>query len=113
MRTGIVYILASRKNGALYIGVTSDLPRRLWEHQNDLLPGHTSKYGIHRLVWFEEYDLIVDAIQREKSLKKYKREWKINLIEEHNPSWQHLHPETGEFVTSPFPPAHGLPVQDR
>ncbi|MCJ9674057.1 MULTISPECIES: GIY-YIG nuclease family protein [unclassified Neorhizobium] len=92
---GYVYILASKRNGTLYIGVTRDLPGRLYEHQNELTPGFTSKYGVKTLVWFEEYDLLVDAITREKTMKKWPRKWKLNLIEERNPDWKdiasHLH----------------------
>jgi len=84
---GYVYILASKKNGTLYIGVTSNLPRRLYEHQHGLVPGFTSRYGVTRLVWVEEHALVAAAIQREKRLKKYPRQWKINLIEELNPEW--------------------------
>ncbi len=84
---GYVYILASQRNGTIYTGVTRDLPGRLYEHQNQLTPGFTSRYSVKTLVWFEEYDLLVDAIQREKSIKKYPRKWKLNLIEEMNPEW--------------------------
>jgi len=87
---GYVYILASKKNGTLYTGVTSSLSRRLLEHQHALTPGFTSRYGVTRLVWFEEHDLIVSAIQREKSIKKYPRQWKINLIETLNPGWEDI-----------------------
>mgnify|MGYP000094295694 FL=1 len=82
-----VYLLASRKNGTLYIGVTSNLVQRMTEHEENLTPGFTSRYAVKRLVWYEEYDDIRDAIQREKTLKKYPRQWKINLIEEDNPDW--------------------------
>ena len=76
-----VYILASRKHGTLYIGVTNDLVRRVYQHKTDAAPGFTSRYGIHMLVWFECYDDVRNAITREKELKKWRREWKINLIE--------------------------------
>lgn len=103
MRKGYVYLLASKKYGTLYVGVTTDLPRRLWEHQTKHNPkSFTAKYDVNILVWFDDYDLIVDAIQREKSIKKYPRQWKINLIEESNPDWLPLDPETGEFVTFEF-----------
>jgi putative endonuclease len=92
MRKGYVYLLASRKYGTLYLGVTSDLALRLYEHENGLTPGFSSKYKVNRLVWYEEYDLITDAIAREKQMKKYKRQWKINLIEESNPDWKPLLP---------------------
>ena len=86
-----VYMLASKKNGTLYIGVTSDLPRRVFEHKNNLLEGFTKKYKIHNLVWYEQHETILGAITREKQLKKYKREWKINLIDRSNPEWKDLY----------------------
>jgi len=92
MRKGFVYLLASRKYGTLYLGVTSDLSKRLFEHENGLTPGFTSQYGVKTLVWFEEHENIANAIAREKSMKKYKRQWKINLIEEMNPDWKSLRP---------------------
>ena len=92
MKKGYVYLLASKKNGTLYVGVTSDLPRRLHEHQNGLVEGFTKRYGIKLLVWYEEHDTITAAIAREKSIKKYTRQWKINLIEQSNPDWKPLRP---------------------
>lgn len=82
-----VYILASRKNGTLYIGVTNDLERRVYEHKNDLMDGFTSKYSVHTLVYYEHTDDVSAAIQREKQLKLWKRAWKIDLIEKDNPKW--------------------------
>ncbi|WP_063995234.1 GIY-YIG nuclease family protein [Bradyrhizobium sp.] len=82
-----VYILASRRDGAIYVGVTNDLIRRVYEHQIKAVPGFTAKYNITRLVWFETYDDPVSAITREKELKKWKRAWKIQLIEKDNPNW--------------------------
>ncbi|MDN3279462.1 GIY-YIG nuclease family protein [Frankia sp. RB7] len=82
-----VYILASRRDGAIYVGVTNDLIRRVYEHQIKAVPGFTAKYNITRLVWFETYDDPVSAISREKELKKWKRAWKIQLIEKDNPKW--------------------------
>lgn len=90
-KIGYVYILASKRNGTLYIGVTSDLVRRIWEHKNDVGEGFTKKYGVHRLVYYETYGDIVTAIEREKKLKKFKREYKINLIMQHNPEWNDLY----------------------
>ena len=87
-----VYILASRKHGTLYIGVTSDLIFRVAQHREGAFEGFTKRYGVKRLVWFEPHDAINLAIQREKSLKKYKRDWKINLIERKNPDWNDLFP---------------------
>jgi len=86
-----VYILASRKHGTLYVGVTPDLVRRVFEHKNNLVRGFTSRYGVHLLVWFEPYNDATNAITREKELKKWRREWKINLIERENPNWQDLY----------------------
>jgi len=86
-----VYILASRRNGTLYIGVTNNLKKRTWEHKEDLVEGFTKKYQVHLLVYFEIYDDINDAIRREKQLKKWKRSWKIKLIEKHNPTWRDLY----------------------
>lgn len=86
-------MLASRKRGALYIGVTSDLVRRVWEHRNDLAAGFTRKYRVHQLVHFEPFDDMVSAITREKQLKKWNRAWKIELIEAGNPDWRDLWPE--------------------
>jgi putative endonuclease len=82
-----VYLLASRKHGTLYVGVTSDLVRRVYEHKTKAVPGFTSKCGVDRLVWYECYDDPVSAITREKELKKWRRDWKISLIEEDNPDW--------------------------
>ncbi len=88
--TYYVYILASKRNGTLYIGVTNDLARRVWEHREGLGDGFTKKYGVEMLVYYETFDDINVAIRREKRLKKYKREWKINLIQQHNVDWQDL-----------------------
>jgi putative endonuclease len=87
---GYVYILASKRNGTLYTGVTRDLSRRLFEHQHDLTPGFTSKYNVKMLVWFEEFDLLTTAITREKTIKKWPRKWKLNLIEQMNPEWKDI-----------------------
>ncbi|MBN9036588.1 MAG: GIY-YIG nuclease family protein [Rhizobiales bacterium] len=88
--SGYVYILASRKNGTLYTGVTSDLERRVWEHQEDLTPGFTSRYGVKRLVWYRDYADIRDAIDDEKRIKRWRRKWKLELIEAMNPKWEDL-----------------------
>jgi putative endonuclease len=87
-----VYLLASKPFGTLYIGVTSDLRKRIWEHKNDLVEGFTKKYRVHRLVWFEIHEDMYSAIEREKNLKNWQRDWKINLIERHNPGWHDLYP---------------------
>lgn len=86
-----VYLLASRKYGTLYLGVTSDLVRRIHEHRTDATVGFTSRYGVKRLVWFETYSDAISAISREKQLKKWRRDWKIRLIEEANPDWLDLY----------------------
>jgi putative endonuclease len=90
--TAAVYMLASRRHGTLYVGVTARLVARMVEHRDGLIEGFTKTYGVKRLVWFERHGSIVPAIRREKSLKKYKREWKINLIERDNPHWDDLFP---------------------
>ena len=91
MKKYYVYILASKRNGTLYIWVTNDLIRRVYEHKNDLTDGFTKKYGVHLLVYFEQYYDIVHAIQSEKRLKKWNRQWKIELIEKENPEWNDLY----------------------
>lgn len=91
MKKYYVYILASKRNGTLYIGVTNDLIRRAYEHKNDLTDGFTKKYCVHLLVYFEQYDDVIHAIQREKQLKKLNRQWKIELIESDNPEWNDLY----------------------
>lgn len=90
MRSYYVYILASKRKGTLYIGVTNDLERRVYEHKNNLVEGFTKRYGVHMLVYFEETNNILEAIQREKRLKKWNRAWKIELIESMNPKWKDL-----------------------
>jgi len=85
-----VYILASKRNGTLYVGVTSNLAGRTYEHKQDLRDGFTKKYGVHRLVWFEEFGDVYAAILREKRIKKWRRAWKIELIEKMNPDWTDL-----------------------
>lgn len=87
-RGGWVYLLANRYRGTIYVGVTADLPRRIHEHQSRAHAGFTSKYGVTRLVHAEEYPTIVEAIAREKALKKWRRAWKIELIESANPDWE-------------------------
>ena len=88
-----VYILASKRNGTLYIGVTSDLVKRVWHHKEDIVEGFTKKYGVHTLVYYELHTDMVEAIGREKRLKKWNRAWKIELIEKENPQWHDLWPE--------------------
>jgi len=85
-----VYILASRRNGTLYVGVTSNLAQRVWQHNNDVMDGFTKKYGVHMLVWFEAHATMESAITREKRIKEWKRRWKLELIERLNPNWLDL-----------------------
>ena len=85
-----VYLLASRKHGTLYLGVTNDLIRRVYQHKSKALAGFTAKYGVNRLVWFETDDDVIAAISREKEIKKWRRDWKIILIETGNPDWRDL-----------------------
>ncbi|MGZ6004607.1 MAG: GIY-YIG nuclease family protein [Candidatus Saccharimonadales bacterium] len=94
MKSYYVYILASKKDGVLYIGVTNNLERRVWEHKNGVEDGFTKKYMVHRLVYFEQTENIEAAIVREKKLKKWKRSWKISLIEKNNPEWNDLSTNT-------------------
>jgi putative endonuclease len=90
LKTYYVYILASKRNGTLYIGVTNDLARRLGEHRDGLAPGFTRKYGVTRLVYYETFEDVSADIHRETQMKKYKREWKLNLIEQGNEGWLDL-----------------------
>jgi putative endonuclease len=88
-----VYILSSKRNGTLYIGVTSELAKRIWEHKSKLVKGFTEKYGVDKLVYYEVYASAENAILREKQLKKWNRPWKLRLIEEKNPNWIDLFDE--------------------
>ena len=90
MKLPCVYILASKKNGTLYTGVTSNLIQRIWQHKNKQIPGFTEKYHVHIPVFYEQHEVIQSAISREKQMKKWKRDWKINLIEKDNPKWDDL-----------------------
>lgn len=90
-KQSFTYILASKRKGTLYIGVTSDLAKRVWQHKNNALEGFTDKYDVKLLVHYEVFDEIADAIEREKQLKRWHRQWKINLIEENNPDWEDLY----------------------
>lgn len=93
MKMPCVYMLASKRNGTLYVGVTSDLVQRVWQHRSALAEGFTKRYGVHRLVWYEVHETMESAILREMALKKWNREWKIRLIEETNPVWKDLYDE--------------------
>ena len=90
MKQPAVYILASQRNGTLYIGVTSDLVKRIWEHKNNQAAGFTKKYQVHSLVYYELHQEMLTAITREKQLKKWNRTWKLALIEKQNPQWRDL-----------------------
>ena len=90
MKQPCVYILASKKNGTLYAGVTSDLIKRVWQHKNNLVDGFTKEYQVHLLVWYELHETMESAITREKNIKAWKRLWKLRLIEETNPDWNDL-----------------------
>ena len=94
----VVYILASQRNGTLYVGVTSNLLNRIHKHRDRLLPGFTQQYGVKRLVWFEQHSTMDAAITREKRIKKWDRSWKLELIERENPEWRELAQDFG------FPP---------
>ena len=86
-----VYIMASTRNGTLYIGVTSDLLKRAWQHKHNVVEGFTEKYDVHQLVWYEAHASMESAIAREKALKKWNRIWKLRLIEQLNPEWEDLY----------------------
>jgi putative endonuclease len=105
-KPGYVYIMASRKNGTIYVGVTSDLIRRVYEHRESVVPGFTKQHGCDRLVWFEAFDDIQQARRRELQMKEWKRAWKINVIEEANFDWADLYPslfEPGSAGPGPRP----------
>ena len=105
MKQPCVYILASQRLGTLYIGVTSDLVARLWQHRNTRVPGFTNRYGVYRLVRFERFGDMHSAISREKQLKRWHRQWKVNLVESENPDWHDLAPALG------LPPLHPRPIE--
>jgi putative endonuclease len=90
-RQPAVYILASKRNGTLYVGVTSNLVKRVWEHKNDAVEGFTKRYGLHLLVWYEMHETMESAIKREKTLKGWRRTWKLELIEASNTGWEDLY----------------------
>ena len=93
MKNPAVYILTNKPGGVLYIGVTSDLVKRIWQHRNDAVEGFSQRYRLHELVYFELYGSMIQAIEREKELKKWRRAWKVALIEEANPQWRDLWPD--------------------
>ncbi|MBI5263650.1 MAG: GIY-YIG nuclease family protein [Bradyrhizobium sp.] len=91
MKQPAVYILASRRNGTLYTGVTSSLAQRVWQHKSDVTEGFSKRYGVHLLVWYELHETMESAISREKAIKEWKRNWKLELIEKTNPTWRDLY----------------------
>jgi putative endonuclease len=91
MNSYYVYILASKKNGTLYVGVTNNLVKRVYEHKNNMVKGFTQKYGVHKLVYFEQTEDIKIAIEQEKKIKKWNRDWKIRLIKKTNPEWKDMY----------------------
>ena len=97
-----VYILASKRNGTLYCGVSSDLIKRVWQHKNDVIDGFTKKHQVKRLVYFEAHQEVQSALDREKRIKKWKRDWKLRLIEEKNPEWRDLYDQIAG--SAGFPP---------
>ena len=88
-----VYILASQRNGTLYVGMTDDLPKRIWMHREEVLPGFTKKYGVKILVWYEAHESRESAFARGRQIKKWNRDWKLKLIEKANPTWRDLYEE--------------------
>ncbi|WP_366658254.1 GIY-YIG nuclease family protein [Fodinicurvata sp. EGI_FJ10296] len=100
-----VYILASRPHGALYVGATEFVGKRLWEHRNGLVAGHTRKYGICRLVYIECHASMIAALRRERQIKKWRRQWKVELIESLNPDWREIDQDWGSPVESALPPS--------
>ncbi len=110
MKSPCVYILASKRDGILYVGVTSDLHGRMAEHDQALIPGFTKRYGVKQLVYCEFHDDMTAAIRREKQLKEWQRAWKVRLIEGMNPEWTNLFdPATGEIADGPADSARGKP----
>ncbi|MGB6977292.1 MAG: GIY-YIG nuclease family protein [Gammaproteobacteria bacterium] len=93
MKSFYVYIMASQRNGTLYVGSTSDLIKRVWEHKNQVIPSFTSKYKVHMLVYYESHDTYLEVARREKRFKNWCRQWKLNLIESINPTWRDLYEE--------------------
>ena len=91
-----VYLLASKPHGTLCVGITSDLVKRVWEHKSKAVPGFTARYDVDTLVWFEAHDSAESAIEREKQIKEWKRDWKISLIESDNPRWIDLFPDISQ-----------------
>ena len=95
MKQPCVYLLASKRNGTLYCGVTSNLVQRIWQHKNDLVEGFGKRYGVYILVWYEAHETMETAIAREKTIKEWKRAWKLKIIETMNPTWRDLYEDSG------------------
>jgi putative endonuclease len=93
MEESFMYILASSRNGTLYVGSTTNLVKRIWEHKNNIIPGFTAKYRVHQLVYYEAHQDIMEAARRERRLKNWCRKWKLNIIERFNPTWRDLYDE--------------------
>lgn len=93
MKQPAVYLLSSRPNGTLYVGVTSNLVQRVWQHREGLIEGFSRRYNVKTLVWYEQHETMPSAIAREKAIKKWNRDWKLRLIEESNPQWRDLWPD--------------------
>ena len=106
MKAPAVYMLASKRNGTLYIGVTSDLIKRVWQHREGVLEGFTRKYAVKMLVWYEQHETMESAISKEKAMKKWLRKWKLTTIEQSNPDWLDLWPEITGTTNSSDVPAH-------
>jgi putative endonuclease len=96
MKVAYVYIMTNKRNGTLYTGITSDLIKRVWQHKNNVIPGFTAKYKIHKLVYYELHEDIREAIRKEKNIKAWRRKWKLQLIEKLNPNWDDLY----DIITS-------------
>ena len=101
MKSPCVYLLASHYHGTLYVGVTSDLVTRVWHHRTGAIPGFTRQYGVRSLVWFEQHPGMREAIEREKAIKHWRREWKIALIQRNNPEWRDLYPRICRLGDAP------------
>ena len=95
-RSPCVYILTNRPYGTLYVGVTADLPRRVWEHRNEFVEGFTKKHALKRLVWYEQHESMIEAISREKRIKRWRRDWKVNLIQASDPAWDDLYEQIAQ-----------------
>ena len=108
-----VYILASQRNGTLYIGVTSDLIKRIWQHREGLVEGFTKVHNVKMLVWYEQHETMESAISKEKSMKKWLREWKLKTIEQFNPNWNDLWPEITGATPQTVIPAPDYPIREQ